>query len=349
MQIVFLYTELAEYTLACFKALKQKEGVELTVIHYPINPEAPFDFNFQGIGNFRCVNEFKGSVELRTFLESIRPDVIVSSGWVNKLYVETCRYFTKKECVTVLAMDNHWKGSLKQKLLSLVSPFTLKKTFKKIWVPGKPQVEYAKRLQFEMKDITEGSYCCDTDKFSQYYMRYKEQKDFQFPKKLLCVARYVSWKGYKELWDAFIELQEEIPNEWELWCAGTGEQFEQRAIHPKIKHLGFVQKDQWDSIIKETGVFVLASHEEPWGVAVQEFAAAGYPLVLSDKIGAASQFLTDINGYSFKANDKEDLKTMLRKIVNADNNVLSEMGKNSHKAALSNTPDIWCNRLVAFA
>jgi len=349
MQIVFLYTELAEYTLACFKALVQKKDVELTVIHYPINPEAPFDFDFRGIGTFKCINEFKSDAELQHFIEAIQPDIIISSGWSNKWYVKICRHFSKKECATVLAMDNHWKDSLKQKVLALLSPFVLKKAFKKVWVPGKPQVEYARRLQFESKDISEGSYCCDTDKFSQYYNKYKDQKEAHFPKRLLCVARYVSWKGYKELWDAFIELQEEAPNEWELWCAGTGDMYDQRVIHPKIKHLGFVQKDQWDSIIKDTGVFVLASHEEPWGVAAQEFAAAGYPLLLSEKIGAASLFLNDSNGYSFKANDKEDLKSKLRKIINADNNALNEMGANSYKAGLSHTPNDWSNTVIAFA
>lgn len=348
MQIVFLYTELAEYTLACFKELTKKKDVELTVIHYPINPEAPFAFDFRGIGTFRCINEFKSDLELQNFIEALQPSIVVSSGWANKWYVKVCRYLNKKGTTTVLTMDNHWIGSWKQRLLTILSPFTLKKAFKKIWVPGRPQVLYAKRLKFKDKDITEGFYCCDTDKFSQYYAKYRDQKDANFPKKLLCVARYVSWKGYKELWDAFIELQEEMPNDWELWCAGTGEQYDQRVEHPKIKHLGFVQKDQWDDIIKETGVFVLASHEEPWGVAVHEFAAAGYPLILSDKIGAGSKFLTTKSGFSFSSGNKEQLKIALKNMMQLDNAALTKIAAASQREGMSLTPENWANTLLNF-
>ena len=35
--------------------------------------------------------------------------------------------------------------------------------------------------------------------------------------------------------------------------------------------------------------FVLPSTFEPWGVAVHEFAAAGYPLILSDAVGALAR------------------------------------------------------------
>jgi glycosyltransferase involved in cell wall biosynthesis len=40
-------------------------------------------------------------------------------------------------------------------------------------------------------------------------------------------------------------------------------------------------------------VFALLSSHEPWGVAVNEAAAAGLPLVLSDRVGAAADLLRD--------------------------------------------------------
>ncbi len=349
MQILFLYTELAEYTLACFKSLKvHHPNVQLTVVHYPINPEAPFNFDFEGIGIFKSIKEFNDYSSLKNFVEKTQPCLVVSSGWANKWYVKICRIFSSENCVTVLTMDNHWNGSLKQKLLSIISPLTLKKAFQKIWVPGKPQGQYAKRLGFADADIATGFYCCDTEKFRAYFEKYKEDKKRDFPKRFLCVARYVSWKGYEELWDAFIELQNEFPNDWELWCAGTGEEYDKRRIHSKIKHLGFVQKNEWDNIIQQTGVFVLASHEEPWGVAVHEFAVAGYPLILSDKIGAATKFLGDSNGFVFPSGNKEQIKAALKKIVELDNEALNGMATKSQKLAMTHTPVEWAAVLMGF-
>jgi glycosyltransferase involved in cell wall biosynthesis len=40
-------------------------------------------------------------------------------------------------------------------------------------------------------------------------------------------------------------------------------------------------------------VFALLSTHEPWGVVVNEAAACGLPLVLSDRVGAASDLLRD--------------------------------------------------------
>jgi glycosyltransferase involved in cell wall biosynthesis len=40
-------------------------------------------------------------------------------------------------------------------------------------------------------------------------------------------------------------------------------------------------------------IFALVSAHEPWGVVVNEAAASGLPLVLSDRVGAAADLLVD--------------------------------------------------------
>ena len=44
-RIVFLYTEIATYFLACIEKLAQQPNVDITVIRWPLNKEAPFDFS----------------------------------------------------------------------------------------------------------------------------------------------------------------------------------------------------------------------------------------------------------------------------------------------------------------
>lgn len=52
----------------------------------------------------------------------------------------------------------------------------------------------------------------------------------------------------------------------------------------------------WERIVERyvlADVFALLSRHEPWGVAVNEAAACGLPLLLSDRVGAASDLLED--------------------------------------------------------
>jgi glycosyltransferase involved in cell wall biosynthesis len=62
-------------------------------------------------------------------------------------------------------------------------------------------------------------------------------------------------------------------------------------------------------------VFALLSRHEPWGVAVNEAAAAGLPLVLSDRVGAAADLLEDgANGMLVHAEDVEGAASALRRL-----------------------------------
>lgn len=343
MKILFLYAELADYTIACLKALKKRD-VEIMVLHFPVNPEAPFRFDFSEIGQFKCVNDFSS---YQHFIQAIRkfdPAVIVCGGWQNKWYLRACFRFRSR--LNILTLDNHWNNSLQQKILRILSPFTLKFLFKKLWVPGEHQIQYAEKLSFRRDQIIEGFYSCDTDRFNQLYDKNRAAKEQQFPKKILCVARYIPVKNYPFLWKAFIRFREQYGSDWELWCAGTGEQFGERIEHPAIKHLGFVQKEEWEKVIANTGVFVLASLSEPWGVVVQEFAAAGYPLLLSSEVGAASGFLNADNGFSFHPEKEEELVQLFAKIAGMTDAELNRMGNNSHKYAQRITPHKWADALL---
>ena len=47
-RILFLYSELAGYFIACAKELGRAEWVEaVRIIHWPVNPEAPFELGLR--------------------------------------------------------------------------------------------------------------------------------------------------------------------------------------------------------------------------------------------------------------------------------------------------------------
>ena len=57
-RIVFLYTEIATYFLACIEKLALQPNVEITVIRWPLNKEAPFNFSFSPSIAFYTRNDF---------------------------------------------------------------------------------------------------------------------------------------------------------------------------------------------------------------------------------------------------------------------------------------------------
>jgi glycosyltransferase involved in cell wall biosynthesis len=338
-KIVFLYTELAGYFLACVKELSK--SADVLIVRWPVNKEAPFKFD--AAIPVEIVDRHQLSDDkLLQKIKDFNPQLIVCSGWMDKGYLRIVKSF-KKKIACVLALDNHWTGSPKQRVAALLSPFYLRRRFTHAWVPGEPQSRFAAKLGF--KKVIRNFYCADTGLFDQKYKATFSKKNERFPHRFLYVGRYVEHKGIFELWEAFITLQQEYPNDWELWCLGTGDEWENRVEHEKIRHVGFVQPAEMEHYIAETSVYILPSKFEPWGVTVQEFAACGFPLLLSDAIGSKEKFMND-NGYVFKAGSAAEIKHVMRQIINTPDEVLIGMGKKSHDLGMALTPEDWTNNLL---
>jgi len=342
VKIVFLYTELAEYFLACCRELAQL--AEVHIVRWPVNKEAPFSFDFDERLKIYDKQEFS-PLQLKAHIEAIGPDILVCSGWLDKDYLKIARHFYGS-IPTVMTCDTHWRGDWKQQLMRLMSPFYLRNKFSHAWVPGNAQRAYMLRLGFPAGHILDGFYSCEIQHFNRQYEATQAAKAEAFPKRFLYVGRYVPHKGIQELWQAFIALQEERPNEWELWCIGTGPV--EAVQHPKIRHFGFVQPGDMSRYIAETGVFILPSHFEPWGVVAHEYAAAGFPLLLSTAVGAAEAFLQEPqNGYHFVPGQVEALKNTLEKIIELDPKTLHLMAGKSHTLAQGITPAKWAKTLYS--
>lgn len=338
MRILILYYELAEYILVCLNSLAEKYECEIHVIRRPVNQEAPFEFT-QLNPKIKLYNRADLSENnYKELLNEINPQLIFCGGWSDKLYLKIVKDFHTKSA-TVLAFDNWWTGSLKQRILSLGFKLTYKKHFQYAFIPGLPQQKFAEQLGFGTSNIRHGVY---TANFPFFNNQYNPQKVLN--RRFIYVGRYYDFKGIEDLWTAFVQLQNESPNDWELWCLGTGSI--EPLQHPKIKHFGFVQPKEMPDYLKQTDVFVLPSRFEPWAVVVQEFAAAGFPLLLSKEVGAASAFLKENeNGFSFEAGNIKALKEKMRLFMNAGEKELSLMITKSVEVAKQFTPEKWADTI----
>jgi len=342
MKILVLYEELALYLINGFNELASKSDCEILIISKKINSVAPFKFD--NLHKNITIKEREGFSEeqLMDLSKKFKPNLVFLGGWIHKPYLKIIKALQSK---TIIAFDNQWQGNLRQILGSFYFRFTLKKYIHHAFVPGTQQAGFATKLGFKENEITKGLYCCDFDLFSSYA---KFKTEGTIPKRFLFVGRYAKEKGIEDLWKAFIEVQNEKPSEWELWCLGKGEI--QAVQHPKIRHFGFLQPSEMDDIIKNTGVFVLPSSFEPWGVVVHEYASAGFPLLCSDKVGANDMFLSDnINGFVFNAGNISQLKEKLNKFTHMSNIELNGMAKKSFELASGLTTKKWADKLKKIA
>lgn len=344
-KILFLYAELAQYFISCVNNLKERYDVEIHIVRWEINEDAPFDFHVVDGVTIDNRGNFDRS-SLLDLAQNFEPDLIFCSGWMDRDYLKVCKEFRGKIPI-IVGLDNQWNGGIKQQFASFFSGLTIQRWFTHAWVAGSPQKDYALKLGFDESHILDGVYSADYTYFAEQFENTITLKENKLPHRFLYVGRYIERKGIQDLWEAFSKLCKETETNWELWCCGTGPLEEAAAQHPQIKHLGFVQPKEMEEVISETAVFVLPSHKEPWGVVVHEFAAAGFPLICSDQIGAATQFLKEgINGYHFEAKKTGDLKKQMNLIVNKSDSELIEMGKKSFEIASSNTPSIWADKLM---
>jgi glycosyltransferase involved in cell wall biosynthesis len=92
----------------------------------------------------------------------------------------------------------------------------------------------------------------------------------------------------------------------------------------------------WEAVVEAyvaADVFALLSRHEPWGVVVNEAAACGLPLVLSERVGAARDLLRDgENGVLVPADDVAAAAEAFRRLA-ADPELRQRMAERSRELA----------------
>ena len=129
---------------------------------------------------------------------------------------------------------------------------------------------------------------------------------------------------------------------------GAGGHDKKAMAIPGIKNVGFIQPGEMDEIIRKTGVLVMPSHFDHWGVSLHEFAAAGFPVLCSNVIGANEAFLREgINGLSFAPKDIKAMAAAMYVMTEMSTKELSAMGDESSALASKITPETWAENLIS--
>lgn len=344
-RVLFLYTRLADYFYQCIVELTRQHDINAYIVRYTPDVNAPLTFETSEKVQVVDYESFSEQ-ELLAFCKKINPDLIYIAGWSNKTYLNLLKEFP--DILRVLGLDNVWNGGVRQKVGVHYFSYFLKPLFSHIWVAGYPQYYFAKRLGFQDTQIIKGLYVADTAKYYKAY-QHTALEEKLYPKSILFVGRLVAYKKPDLLAQAFHELTHQYPD-WKLIFIGKGElETKIKALNnPRISFRGFIPPAELPDEIARCGVFCLPSVAEHWGVVVHEAVAAGLPIIVSDSVGAATEFLIDgYNGYVFKTNSKESLKNALQILMSKSDSELTQLGRNSVTLSKRLNQDFWIANLLS--
>jgi len=342
-RIAFLAPELAGYTAACQRKLKEKYGVELLVVHWPVASNAPFREQIFAHIDHRYDKSTLTVNQLIQLLEDFAPQAMLISGWMDRDYLRAARHLRKAGVPVWSGCDTQWTGSLRQRVGSWIAPWYLHNAIDVLWVTGERQRQLAWRLGYRGERCWNGYYACDWESFAIQTPRQFADATPAF----LYVGRLIQRKGIDTLITAYQQYREAAEQPWALWVAGTGEAAHLLEGVEGVKVLGFVQPEALPQLFQQVSAFVLPSRVEPWGVVVQEAAAAGLPLICSDVSGAAVHLLTDnYNGYWFEVGNAAQLADRMQRMTALSSDEWAQMSQRSFELSKQFTPELWADTLV---
>ena len=180
-----------------------------------------------------------------------------------------------------------------------------------IWGIGEFGVDGYRKEFGTQRDYFNLPYFSDLKRFAAIEREEKRERVFLFSGSL--IAR----KGVDLLASAFVRLAREVPNV-RLRIVGDGElrQSVKQKLAPVSERVEFVGFRDWHELPTEyaaADVLCVPSRYDGWGLVVPEGLAAGLPVIATDRMGAALEFVRrGRNGWLVPAGDEEALLKAMR-------------------------------------
>lgn len=331
--ILILYTELMPYNVIVIKELV-KNGCRVHVVLQDVDKKTPYLPDQQEGITYYNRSSFWNPDHLFRLVKKLQPDLIWTAGWIDPTYNEVAGMAREKLHLPVVAgSDTQWRGG-KQWLNVLTSRFRQRRWFSHLFVSGKWQVEYARKLGFRPEQILMHNLSADIDLFSRININSREK---EYPKRLLYVGRFSPEKGLPWLLRAW----KSIPNRkgWQLTLVGNGPEREKLSGYPDVEILDFMNQEELLGVMENSGAFILPSVFEQWSLVIHEAACAGLPILASERCGAVTSFVKEgENGYLFTPGNIRSIRSSIEQFLSCSEQDWLRMGEESRRLSVQITP-----------
>jgi glycosyltransferase involved in cell wall biosynthesis len=269
---------------------------------------------------------------LAAALERFRPAVVVVPGWATPAAWAALEWCARRGVAAVCLSESTawdepasgWKLAVKLRLV---------RQFAAALVGGRHHVDYLTQLGMTQERIFFGYDAVDNDYFAAGADAIRgnsphARRQHDLPKNyFLASARFVEKKNLARLLEAFAAYRARAGvGAWSLVLLGDGElrpALEQKrdtlGLREHVLMPGFRQYGELPAYYALAGAFILASTVEPWGLVVNEAAASGLPLLVSNRCGCAPELVQEgVNGFTFDPLDVSSLAHLMGKIAAPD-------------------------------
>ena len=205
-----------------------------------------------------------------------------------------------------------------------------------IWGIGKFAVDEYRREFGARRPYFNLPYFSDLKRFANSEQRARAERTFLFSGAL------IHRKGVDLLAAAFVEIAREFSNV-RLKVIGDGELRESveqmlSKVRERVEFVGFRDWDQLPEAYANADVLCVPSRYDGWGLVVPEGLASGLPVIATDRMGAALEFVeTGRNGWLIAAGDKRALVDAMREAARLPASELEQLGYNARESVSAHT------------
>jgi glycosyltransferase involved in cell wall biosynthesis len=273
--------------------------------------------------------------ELRRF----RPDVVAVGGWNQPAFWLALLYCRLRRVPLLVWVESTARDARSDaKALGLARRLMVEGA-SGAFVPGRASAEYARSLGLDLVETAPNA--VDAEIFERAVVDRSERDGSMF----LYVGRLDAEKGLETLLEAF----RDVPGRLVLVGSGGDEARLRDLADERVTFAGPRDRDEVVGFYAEADVFVLPSQSEPWGMVLNEAAAAGLPLVATEQAGASHDLIEDgVNGFRVPAGDVDALREALLRLQ-ADPELRRSAGARSRELAARLTPEAWADGVATAA
>jgi glycosyltransferase involved in cell wall biosynthesis len=375
MTCAVLFNNLGPYHLARLRALAARlaeTGGRLIVYEtagrerrYPWQvgrTEEPFDWVTLFPG--KAVEDIGGWVCARAICAALcrdRPDAVAIAGYARPECVEALGWAEARDRPVVLMSETQgidhprvwWKEAVKRLRVRRCAAAL---------VGGPRHRDYLVHLGMPAERIALGYNAVDNEAFTRRAEEYR--RDPQGRERLpaapyfLAVNRFVPEKNLPALVRAFAGYRRATRSKpkWDLVLCGDGPgaaEVEAAIADSRcagaIHRPGFLQCDEMTRWLAFASGFVHPSVLEPWGLAVNEAAACGLPLLVSERAGCAETLVPmppGVTGRRFNPRDRDEMGWCLDWLASLPDDKRCAMGRRAEQIVSEWGPDRFASGML---
>ena len=274
-------------------------------------------------------------------LSEFRPDAVGVGGWNQPAFWQASTYCRRRGVPLLVWVESTARDARSESRPLELAKRTLIRRAAGFFVPGRASAEYVRSFGVPEERIAHAPNAVDAEIFGRANVDRSGRETCTF----LYAGRLDPEKGLDVLLRAFGR----VPGA--LVLAGSGpEEARLRALADgRVRFLGPLDRDELPAVYAQADAFVLPSRSEPWGMVLNEAAAAGLPLVATEGAGAAHDLVEDgVNGFRVPVDDEEALAAALTRLAE-DEPFRLAAGARSRELVAAFTPDAWADGVAGLA